>query len=360
MVLPGVYGDQEGRLVDENTSVAPTSKRGKLRVAAEKEWINQNFPLYIFRLPGIYGPGRGPLEKLRSATARRIKKEGHTFCRIHVDDICGAVYASMKQYTVAEPLKRLYPVIYNIVDDLPESASIVTLFGANLLCMKAPEEEDYETCTMTEMARSFYSESKKVSNAKMHEDLKYVLKYPTYKEGLVAQIEEEYGMTVKEFQKKERMKNLFIPLITAVSKVFSQIWVVLLFIFGSVSSMFVSSKVAKKTAVFLIDNGSVKAAATTNLRAIAAKLSKKLDITVEPVSVRWSDRIKASELGGISAEVLASAISKRASGGGVNHFLLLPLFFGPSESITTYIDKIKNDLKKDGLKVTIQVVSQFI
>ncbi len=324
----GVYGDHEGKEVDETSLPNPTSKRGAKRVAAEKEWMSiEGLPLFIFRLPGIYGPGRGPIEKLRNGTARRINKPNHVFCRIHVDDICGALLASMRQ--VGEKAASVdYPQVFNIVDDLPESASVVTLFASELLCVNPPKEEDYSTAEMTEMARSFYEESKRVANRKMHDVLKYELKYPTYKEGLVSQIEEESGMKLKQFQSRQQWLNKVYPIWLFLKREVVRILSAVIAIFSFIGVYLMNIR-KEQSVVFLIDNGSIRPASTLNLRMIASKLSKRLDLQVEAVSCRWSDKVKASELEGIEAEILLPAIKQRKQKGSANNFILLPLFFGP-------------------------------
>jgi nucleoside-diphosphate-sugar epimerase len=174
----GVYGDHQGGWIDEQTSLNPATRRGKLRVNAERAWQEMDLPLHIFRLAGIYGPGRGPFAKLRHGTARRIIKANQVFSRIHVDDIAQTLAASIAQPNAG--------VIYNVCDDLAAPPEDVIAFAAKLLGMPVPMDEDFETADMTPMARSFYSESKKVSNSLIKTELNVVLKYPDYKSGLSA------------------------------------------------------------------------------------------------------------------------------------------------------------------------------
>ncbi|MGQ0611669.1 MAG: SDR family oxidoreductase [Paracoccaceae bacterium] len=171
-----VYGDHGGAWVDETTPLTPTTARGKARVAAEVAWAATGLPLHIFRLAGIYGPGRGPFEKVRDGTARRIIKPGQVFSRIHVDDIAGALLASMGQ---PDP-----GAVYNLCDDDPAPPEDVLSHAAALLGLPAPPEVPYEAAEMSAMARSFYAENKRVRNDRMKRDLGYGLIYPDYRAGL--------------------------------------------------------------------------------------------------------------------------------------------------------------------------------
>jgi len=174
----GVYGDHHGAWVDENTALTPSTKRGQLRVEAEAAWQAMGLPLHIFRLAGIYGPGRGPFEKVRNGTARRIIKQGQVFSRIHVDDIAQVLAAS-----IARPDPG---AIYNLCDDDPAPPEDVIAHAAHLLGLPVPEAVDFETADMTPMARSFYAESKKVRNDRIKTDLGIKLIYPDYRAGLAA------------------------------------------------------------------------------------------------------------------------------------------------------------------------------
>ncbi|MGI3169599.1 SDR family oxidoreductase [Pseudooceanicola sp. C21-150M6] len=184
----GVYGDHQGGWVDEETPLTPFTRRGKWRVAAEAEWqAIPGLPLHIFRLAGIYGPGRGPFSKVRNGTARRIIKPGQVFSRIHVEDIAQVLAAS-----IARPDPG---AIYNLCDDDPAPPQEVIAHAAELLRLPLPPEEDFETAEMTPMARSFYAESKRVKNDRIKRDLDVQLIYPTYREGLAALLAEESDAT---------------------------------------------------------------------------------------------------------------------------------------------------------------------
>lgn len=174
----GVYGDHQGGWVDEDTPLTPSTQRGQWRVAAEAGWRAMDLPLHIFRLAGIYGPGRGPFSKVRAGTARRIIKDGQVFSRIHVEDIAQVVAASIAQPNAG--------AIYNLCDNDPAPPQDVIGYAAELLGMPLPEAIDYDTADMTPMARSFYAESKRVKNDRIKDELGIVLKYPDYRAGLQA------------------------------------------------------------------------------------------------------------------------------------------------------------------------------
>ncbi|NOT38940.1 MAG: SDR family oxidoreductase [Alphaproteobacteria bacterium] len=180
----GVYGDHAGAWVDETTLQAPASDRGRRRVAAEQAWLawgaKANVPVLIFRLAGIYGPGRNQLESLRDGTARRIVREAQVFSRIHVDDIAQVLEASIERPQAG--------AIYNVCDDEPAPPHEVIEYAAHLLGMPPPPLERFEdaVATMSEMAQSFYMESKRVRNARIKQELGVKLLYPTYREGLKA------------------------------------------------------------------------------------------------------------------------------------------------------------------------------
>ncbi|MBY6135703.1 SDR family oxidoreductase [Nocardioides marinus] len=174
-----VYGDHGGDWVDEDTPLTPASLRGEWRQRAEAEWqAVPGLPLHIFRLAGIYGPGRGPFAKLMAGKARRIVKPGQVFSRIHVEDIARVLMASMMQPRPG--------AIYNVCDDDPAPPQDVLGYAAELLGLPVPAEVPFEEAGMTPMARSFYGENKRVSNRRIKEDLGISLLYPSYREGLRA------------------------------------------------------------------------------------------------------------------------------------------------------------------------------
>lgn len=178
-----VYGDHGGGWVDEETPVNPQSARAVQRVLAERQWLATGLPVHIFRLAGIYGPGRGPFEKVRDGTARRILKPGQVFSRIHVDDIAGALMASIAR---PDPGR-----IYNICDDDPAPPEDVLSHAAHLLGLPEPPGVPYDQADMTPMARSFYADNKRVRNTRLKTELGYRLLHPSYREGLTALLSEE-------------------------------------------------------------------------------------------------------------------------------------------------------------------------
>lgn len=175
----GVYGDHNGAWVDEDTPLIPTTKRGQARLTAERAWqAIPDLPLHIFRLAGIYGPGRGPFAKVRNGTARRIIKPGQVFSRVHVDDIAQALEASMRAPSPGS--------VYNLCDDDPAPPQDVLSLAAKLLDLPEPPAIPFDQADLGPMARSFYAENKKVSNARMKCELGVDLLYPSYTSGLPA------------------------------------------------------------------------------------------------------------------------------------------------------------------------------
>lgn len=176
----GVYGDQGGGWVDEDAPLAPRSERARARVAAETAWAALGLPLHVFRLPGIYGPGRSAIDQVRAGTARRIDKPGQVFSRIHVADIAAAVMASM-----ARPRPG---AVYNVADDHPCPSPEVIAYAASLLGVAVPPLIPFDQASLSPMAASFYAENKRVSNRRLKEELGLTLLYPTYRDGLAAQM----------------------------------------------------------------------------------------------------------------------------------------------------------------------------
>ncbi|HHN67986.1 MAG TPA: SDR family oxidoreductase [Thermopetrobacter sp.] len=178
----GVYGDHGGAWVDETTPPAPVSERGRRRLMAERQWLalheETGLPVHIFRLPGIYGPHSSPLKKALAGQSRIVVKEGQVFSRIHLDDLVAALAASIAQPTPGE--------IYNVTDDAPAPPHEVALFAHELLGLAPPPRVAFAEAELSDMARSFYGESKRVSNAKLKERLGWRPAYPDYKAGLRA------------------------------------------------------------------------------------------------------------------------------------------------------------------------------
>jgi nucleoside-diphosphate-sugar epimerase len=174
----GVYGDRHGDWVDETSPLAPTTERGHRRLTAETQWQSLGLPMHIFRLAGIYGPGRNQLVSILDGSAKRIVKPGQIFSRIHVEDIAGVLAASIARPNPGQA--------YNVCDDEPCPPQEVVAFAAALLKRAAPPEIAFADADLSPMAKSFYAESKRVSNQRMKEELGYKLLYPTYREGLTA------------------------------------------------------------------------------------------------------------------------------------------------------------------------------
>jgi len=180
----GVYGDHDGGWVDEETPARPTLARSIARLDAERAWqaiaLKSGAALDIFRLPGIYGPGRSTLDQVRAGTARRIDKPGQAFSRIHVADIAGTVLAALGRPHQAG--------VYNVSDDLPAPTSEVVAFACELLGKPVPPLIPWAEIepTLSAMARSFYAESRRVRNDRIKRELGVALRYPTYREGLTA------------------------------------------------------------------------------------------------------------------------------------------------------------------------------
>jgi nucleoside-diphosphate-sugar epimerase len=179
----GVYGDHQGGWVDEMTPLTPQSDRGRQRVVAERQWLETGLPVHIFRLAGIYGPGRGPFEKVRDGTARRIIKPGQVFGRIHVDDIAQVLEASIRRPNPG--------AAYNVCDDNPCPPQDVIAHAAHLLGLPEPPAVAFEDADLGPMARSFYSESKRTRNDRIKDELGVRLLYPDYPAGLAALLKDE-------------------------------------------------------------------------------------------------------------------------------------------------------------------------
>ena len=174
-----VYGDHKGEWVDEKSKTTPTSSTGIQRLKAEQSWMelakNQNLPIQIFRLSGIYSHESNVLKRLKSGSAKIIKKDNQFFSRIHVEDIAELLFKSLDQFKAKE--------IYNISDDRPASSEEVILYGSKLLKIEPPAIIELKSIE-SEMTRNFYKDSKKVNNKKMKDIFNFKLKFPTYIEGL--------------------------------------------------------------------------------------------------------------------------------------------------------------------------------
>jgi nucleoside-diphosphate-sugar epimerase len=178
----GVYGDRAGAWVDETSERRPGNPRSARRAAVEDAWLalwrDRGVPVHVFRLSGIYGPGRSAIDQLRAGTAKRIDKPGQIFSRIHVEDIATVLEAS-----IAHPRPG---GIYNVADDAPAPAHEVVAHAAALLGVAPPPLEPYDPERLSPMAREFYAETRRVRNTRIKQELGVALRYPDYKAGLAA------------------------------------------------------------------------------------------------------------------------------------------------------------------------------
>ena len=182
-----IYGDRQGGWVSEQNNPSPSSQRGSRRLKAERQWQElaeeHNLPLHIFRLSGIYGPGRSAIDSVRAGVARRIEKPGHAFNRIHVEDIVQTLITSMNNPMAGN--------IYNLSDDEAAPSHEVIAYACKLLGMKPPPVIPYEEADLAPITRSFYSDNKRIENDKIKEQLGIKLKYPNHRLGLQACLEAE-------------------------------------------------------------------------------------------------------------------------------------------------------------------------
>ncbi len=178
----GVYGDTGGRKVDEAAPLNPTSERGRRRVDAEVAWhglhLERGVPVHIFRLAGIYGPGRSALDQVRAGRGRRIDKPGQAFSRIHVDDIAAVLGASMGRPRPG--------AVYNVCDDEAAAPADVIAFACALLGVEPPPVVPYAEADLSEMARTFWRDNRRVANRRLKDELGVRLAYPDYRAGLRA------------------------------------------------------------------------------------------------------------------------------------------------------------------------------
>ncbi|MDG1707474.1 MAG: SDR family oxidoreductase [Emcibacteraceae bacterium] len=172
-----VYGDHHGNWVDETSTTNPSDNRGHMRLMAEQAWLSLGLPLHIFRLGGIYGPSRNQIAAVKSMTAKKIIKKGHTFSRIHVDDIASALKTTMNN-----PIKG----IYNVVDDEPSSSAEVLDFICDEINQEHIHGFPISKVETSPMLKSFYKDNKKVSNTILKETFSWQPKHPSYKEGYKA------------------------------------------------------------------------------------------------------------------------------------------------------------------------------
>jgi len=178
----GVYGDRQGAWVRESDPATPMQERSQRRLACEEAWQRFDGPVQILRLPGIYGPGRSPFQAILRGDLQPIDKPGQVFSRVHVDDIAGACW-----HLIQEAAQGRRPPIVNISDDEPAPSAQIQGYAAELLGITLPQARPYSDAsqTMSAMARSFWAENRRVSNALLCEELGYTLLHPTFRSGLL-------------------------------------------------------------------------------------------------------------------------------------------------------------------------------
>lgn len=178
----GVYGNRHGGWVDEASECRPSAQKGRIRLALERAWLDlrrvEGVPVHLFRLSGIYGPGRNPIDRVRAGQARIIEKRNQVFNRIHRDDIVQGLMASMSKPNPGQ--------IYNFADDLACDTGTPIRYACELLGVDPPAPIPMQEAGLTPMGRSFFAESKRVSNVRLRQELGVSLRYPTYVEGLNA------------------------------------------------------------------------------------------------------------------------------------------------------------------------------
>ena len=170
----GVYGDHHGNWVTEDTPAIPLTQRSKNRLLAEQQWLTLSHPVKIYRLSGIYGPGKSALDAILAGKAKLINKPGHYFNRIHVDDICQILLNSMNSDES----------LFNLADDRPCSLVDVYRYAYQLLNQVVPEPVNLDSIELSPMLREFYSENKRINNDRINNILTQGLLYPSYNEGL--------------------------------------------------------------------------------------------------------------------------------------------------------------------------------
>ncbi len=172
-----VYGDHQGQWVDETSLLHPQTISGIQRMKAEEQWLSTDLPVHIFRLSGVYGPGRSTIDSLkRNEIHQRVDTPGHFFSRIHIEDICQVLRASMNNPTPRE--------IYNLADDWPAPTREIIEYVCGLLKLPLPPLVPFELADLTPRAREFYQDNKRVDNFKIKAELNVKLKFPTYRSGL--------------------------------------------------------------------------------------------------------------------------------------------------------------------------------
>lgn len=180
-----VYGNRRGQWAYEDELLRPLTQRGKNRARAELQWLETGLPVHVFRLAGIYGPNRSSFARLRKGKARAVIKPGHIVNRIHVDDICSAILKSIES---PNPVR-----VYNLADGNPAPPQDVINFAADLIDVPHPPELDHDDASISDMARSFYVETKRINSDRAKTELGWFPKYENYRQGLMATLKAEKG-----------------------------------------------------------------------------------------------------------------------------------------------------------------------
>ncbi|KAF0695331.1 Aste57867_13842 [Aphanomyces stellatus] len=308
-----VYGDSHGALVDETSPLLAQTSRGTLRMKTEAQWLDSGLPVHVFRVGGIYGPGRGPIAQIQQGVAKRIDLPDKVFNRVHVDDIVNILLAS-----VAKPSPGS---IYNVVDDEPATGFDVVTYACELMQVVPPSPISWAEAeaTMSAMGKSFYEETKLVSNAKIKAELGVELLYPTYREGLAAQLAEEAVDEPVPLPSPVHADAAAPP--------------------PSTSSLSAASRRrGRGHACFVVNHGALKTEPFLDLRAICANLTKHFDGCVRflPASCTLSDQIPLSQLHGEPAALFEAALAD-AVAQLTTDIVILPLFIGNSDALTDFI-----------------------
>lgn len=310
----GVYGETNGVAVDESAPVQSSVKRSQMRIVAENQWLETGLPVHIFRIAGIYGPGRGTITKVRSGSATRIHIPGRMFNRIHVNDIVNILLAS-----AAKPNAG---AIYNVCDDEPAPADAVTAYACELLNMPMVPSQTWEEAeaTMSAMAKTFYAESKITKNDRIKNELGVKLIYPSYREGLLAQLLEEEASSAEEAQRL--LKNVYNTV--------------------ELEGAAADTGAKKKKLVVLANIGSLRTEPYLDVRQLSFRLSRSLRLPVVPCSFRFSNRIDASKLHGIAAKTFEMVLNEHLHQYSeyTTEVVVLPLFFGNSSTLTEFLPDV--------------------
>ncbi|TYZ69485.1 hypothetical protein PybrP1_012559 [[Pythium] brassicae (nom. inval.)] len=308
----GVYGETHGVAVDESAPVRSAVKRSQLRIVAEQLWLAAGLPTHVFRIAGIYGPGRGTLTKVRSGTATRIHLPGRVFNRVHVDDIVAILLASAARPNAG--------AVYNVCDDEPAPADEVTAYACELLGVPVVPRQSWDEAeaTMSAMAKTFYAESKVTKNDRVKDELGVQLRYPSYREGLLAQLleeEEEAAAAANALSNADVDDN------------------------GGGGG---DCAAEPARLVVLVNIGSLRPEPFLDLRQLSFRLSRALRRPVVPCSFRFSHRIDAAQLHGLPAQTFEAVLRAHVGRHPARavEAVVLPLFFGHSSTLTEFLPDV--------------------